>query len=291
MSKLVSIVLPVYNGEKYLRESVDSILQQSYSNWELLIIDDCSSDSSASIAKAYAATDSRIHYYRNAENMKLPRTLNRGFSLAAGEYLTWTSDDNKYRSNALERMVHALDENPELGFVFASCRVINESGKEIEYISVTPDSPRWIVGSNSVGACFLYTRRVYEAVGEYNPDLVFVEDFDYWQRICMKFQAIGISEILYDYRWHKGALTSTMNQEVYNRNLETMLLKNRPGFGKLSPHQEYLYYKKLNSCREKTKENPYKWPYALAKTKNMVLYRMPKKAKSIAYSLFRQRAG
>ena len=87
MSELVRIILPVYNGEQYLRESIDSVIAQTYQNWELIIIDDCSSDASPSIAASYAERDSRIHYYRNEHNLKLPRSLNRGFSLAKGEYL------------------------------------------------------------------------------------------------------------------------------------------------------------------------------------------------------------
>ena len=200
MDKLISIVLPVYNGEKYLRESIDSILRQTYQNWELLILDDCSTDGSATIAKEYAARDARICYYRNDTNLQLPRNLNKGFSLAKGDYLTWTSDDNRYRPQALEKMAAALKADPEAQFVFASCRIIDESGKEIEYISVSPQSPRWIVGSNTVGACFLYTRRVYEEIGDYDPEMKLVEDYDYWQRICLRFKAIGIEEILYDYR-------------------------------------------------------------------------------------------
>ena len=109
MESLISIVLPIYNGEKYMRKSIDSVLAQTYANWELLIIDDGSTDNTAIIAQEYAANDSRIRYYKNPENMRLPKTLNRGFSLAGGDFLTWTSDDNYYYPTALETMHNALD--------------------------------------------------------------------------------------------------------------------------------------------------------------------------------------
>lgn len=125
MEELISIVLPVYNGEKYLRESIDSVLAQTYKNWELLIVDDCSTDSSAAIAKEYASKDRRIYYYRNENNLRLPRNLNKGFRLAKGDYLTWTSDDNKFKPMALEKMYDALKNNQDAQFVFASCRVIS----------------------------------------------------------------------------------------------------------------------------------------------------------------------
>ena len=88
MESLISIVLPIYNGEKYMRKSIDSVLAQTYANWELLIIDDGSTDNTAIIAQEYAANGSRIRYYKNPENMRLPKTLNRGFSLARGDFLT-----------------------------------------------------------------------------------------------------------------------------------------------------------------------------------------------------------
>ncbi len=264
-----------------MKESIDSILNQTYSNWELLSLDDCSTDRSPIIAEEYVKADSRVHYYRNEKNLQLPGNLNRGFSLAKGEYLTWTSDDNRYRPEALQKMADVLDKNPDVQFVFASSRIIDGKGKEIEYIMVSPDSPDRIVGVNSVGACFLYTRLAYNTVGEYDADLKYVEDFDYWQRICMKFRAIGISEILYDYRWHDKALTSTMSREIFNNNLEKMLLKNRPGFGKLSVHQNYLYYKSLSGCRNDMTANPYKWRFYAAKIQNLLLYRLPGKIKKI----------
>ena len=80
MNDLISIVLPVYNGAKYLRESIDSVLAQTYTNWELLIVDDCSGDETPEIAREYAEKDPRIHYYRNEQNLRLPRNLNKGFS-------------------------------------------------------------------------------------------------------------------------------------------------------------------------------------------------------------------
>ncbi len=250
MDNLISIVLPIYNGEKYMRESIDSVLAQTYRNWELLILDDCSTDATSKIAQEYVKQDSRIRYYRNEENLRLPKNLNRGFSLARGQYLTWTSDDNRYKPHALEVMLSALQSAPDADFTFASCRVIDGEGREIEYMMVSEDSKRRIVGSNPVGACFLYTRKAYEAVGEYDPDYVLVEDFDYWQRVMARFQAVAIPEILYEYRFHEGALTSTMKKDLFHRNLEKILLKNRSAFGRLSLLEAYYYYMGLHNCRQ-----------------------------------------
>lgn len=283
MEELISIVLPVYNGEKYLRESIDSVLAQTYKNWELLIVDDCSTDSSAAIAKEYASKDRRIYYYRNEKNLRLPRNLNKGFRLAKGDYLTWTSDDNKFKPTALEKMYDALKNNQNAQFVFASCRVINSEGEEIEYIMVDDKRKKQIVGHNVVGACFMYTRKAYEEVGEYNPDFTLVEDYDYWQRIYAKFNAVAISDILYEYRWHDGALTSTMKKDAFNKTLEKMLLKNRPLFGKIDTESNYYFYQGLYNCRKNLddKKNPYKWKYKWYSMIFLFEYRIPGKIKRV----------
>lgn len=280
MEKLVSIVLPIYNGEKYMRKSIQSVLDQSYKNWELLILDDCSTDRTSEIAKEYILVDSRIKYFKNEENLRLPRNLNKGFSLSKGEYLTWTSDDNMYKFDAIEKMVNAL-ENSKAEFVYASCRIIDEDDKEIEYIMVNGNGNKQIVGSNPVGACFMYTRNVYEVIGDYDPKYTLVEDFDYWQRIFMKFEVTYITEILYYYRWHNGALTSTMKKDIFNQTLEKLLLKNRTGFGKIDMESKYYFYKGLYDCRKNLNDakNPYIGKYKFYSLLFLLRYRLPNKMK------------
>ena len=108
----VSIILPVYNGEKYLSLAIESILKQTYKNFELIIIDDCSSDQTHSIALKYKEKDSRVRVYRNKTNSKLPVSLNAGFHVATGELFTWTSDDNILKPETIETMVHVLNKTP-----------------------------------------------------------------------------------------------------------------------------------------------------------------------------------
>ena len=265
-----------------MRQSIDSIILQTYKNWELLIVDDGSTDQTAKIAAEYEKKDSRILYFKNPENLRLPRTLNRGFSLAKGDFLTWTSDDNYYYPNALEKMLNALTLQ-QREFVFASCDIVDAAGKIVECISVGAWSVKRIVGCNPVGACFMYSRKVYETIGEYDPELALVEDFDYWQRICMEFTPVCLSEKLYAYRWHDAALTSTMKKDLFNRTLEKCLLKNRAGFGKIGFEEKYYYYKGLYTCRTNLGErrNPYKVSYQIYSFLYFWLRRVPNKIKRI----------
>lgn len=241
-----------------MRESIDSVRAQTYENWELLIVDDASTDRTASIAHEYEKMDLRIHYYRNPQNMGLPKTLNQGFSLSCGAYLTWTSDDNYYYPTALEVMCRVLQrENKD--FVFASYDVINANGTIIRCTWANDLFRKMIVGCNPVGACFLYSRKVYETIGDYDPALALVEDFDYWQRAFLKFELVCIHDKLYAYRQHDGTLTNTMKRETFYWTLEQCLLKNRPGFGKLDCVSSYFFYQALYNCRKElgSDKNPY----------------------------------
>lgn len=242
MDDLVSIILPVYNGERFLKKSIESVINQTYKNWELLILDDCSVDSTAVISQEYCKKDERILYYLNDYNLKLPGNLNKGFALAKGDYLTWTSDDNMYRSNALERMIKHLKMNPAIDLVYASYQVIDENDEPGMICLADNRGKEHILGSNVVGACFLYTRKAYELVGNYREDLLLVEDFDYWQRMIAQVKAEAIDEVLYDYRWHSNTLTSKKNEKQFGLVTEKMLLKNRPLYGKLNIEQKAYFY-------------------------------------------------
>ena len=124
---MVSIVLPVYNGADMLRESLDSILAQTYTNFELIAINDGSTDNSGEILEEYATRDQRIRVVHQ-ENQKLPRALSRGFLLAQGEFLTWTSHDNRMKLDCLQKLVACLHRHPNWNMVYANIDIIADDG-------------------------------------------------------------------------------------------------------------------------------------------------------------------
>lgn len=213
----VSIVLPSYNGGKYIMESVDSILGQTYTDWELIIVDDCSTDNTLEIARRYEAGDKRIRVIHNEVNQKLPGALNAGFQYAKGKYLTWTSDDNRYLADALAVMVERLEASGA-AMVCGGMHAIDDSGRlKWDKVLLYQDGElcRW----NSVGACFLYRREVWDHIGEYDTELYCVEDYDYWLRIKQEFGKIEpIDRVLYQYRYHENSLTAT-KREIIRRAL------------------------------------------------------------------------
>lgn len=211
-NKLISIVLPVYNGEKFLRDSIDSIINQTYKNWELIIVNDCSTDNSLKIAQEYANLDKRIKVISNETNKKLPASLNIGFKEAKGEYLTWTSDDNMYKPKALEKMYNFLEQNKEYIMVCAKFeKIINDN---IENIYTPKPIPENMIFECSVGACFLYRRNVLDLVGEYDTQWFLVEDYEYWLRVCLIGKIGVIYENLYTYRLHDACLSTLRSYDV-----------------------------------------------------------------------------
>lgn len=282
MSKKVSVVLPTYNGEDFLASSIDSILAQTYENWELIVVDDGSSDRTAEIAQEYAKKDGRISYYKNEKNLKLPKSLNRGFAMSTGDYLTWTSDDNLYYPDAFAEMVRVLESDPQIGFVFASCDIINAEGKKVgEWKMKETMELRKIMGDNIVGACFMYKRRVYALVGDYNPNLFLAEDFDYWQRIFAKFRVKPIEKVLYAYRDHADNLTNTINQDTLCQICERTILKNARLYDKLDTVQKYYLHEGLHRNRLKSSKDPefYAEDYRVYKNIHTLTYLIPRKIK------------
>lgn len=221
----VSIVLPVYNGERYLAQAIESCLSQTFSDWELIVVDDASTDGTPAIIADFCARDARVRSVRHETNRKLPGALNTGFALANGEFLTWTSDDNRYRPRALETMVEFLGRRPEVDTVYTDYTAIDDDGAVTGRVEV-PD-PVYLVRENVIGPCFLYRRSVHEGVGRYDEELFLVEDYDFWLRTGARFQMVPLHQDLYLYRRHQSSLTNMYRQRVLV-NREATLRKNLP---------------------------------------------------------------
>lgn len=214
---VVSVVLPTFNGARYLAESMQSVIDQTFTDWELIIVDDCSTDQTPDIIEQFAKQDPRIRSIRHQTNRKLPAALNTGFAKARGEFLTWTSDDNRFRRNALQVLVDFLSSQTGVDIVYAGFTKIDSGGRELE--TVPPPPPQLLLDGDVVGACFMYRRIVHHRVGDYAENLFCVEDYDFWLR-CSKCCRFGVvNEDLYEYRVHAASLTETQTQLIHERTL------------------------------------------------------------------------
>lgn len=216
---MISIVLPTYNGEKYIKQSIDSVLKQSIDDWELIIVDDCSIDNTPQIVEEYRNRDSRIQVIRNAQNKKLPGSLNIGFKKAKGELFTWTSDDNAYAPNALERLKNCI-ENTEADFIYSNYKFIDPEDFIIGDMKTGPSEMLQLI--DNIGACFLYKREIHEELNGYDVNKFYVEDYDFWLRAYRKFVFFHLDEYLYYYRIQPSALSWTHNEEVQRKTIELL---------------------------------------------------------------------
>ncbi len=210
----ISVVLPVYNGEQFLSQSIQSILDQTHRNWELLLIDDCSTDSTPHIIAEYRDRDKRIKSVRNKRNKRLPGSLNTGFRMATGDYVTWTSDDNLYKPTAFQEMAGYLDAHPDIAFVYADSDIIDEDGNVVE-IAEAGDWKKLGL-TDVIGGCFLYRNAIHDAVGYYDEETYLAEDLEFELRAMVNgfhFQPLAVN--LYQYRDHPDSLTNTKSRQIF----------------------------------------------------------------------------
>ena len=210
LSPKVSIVLPTHNGAKYIQQSIDSCLNQTYKNIELIIVDDGSTDETPEIIKSYE--DKRIKCLMHEKNKGLPHAINTGFASATGEYLTWTSDDNCYTEKALEKMLSFVRAK-DCSFVYCDFYRFNDENPSKLNTVRLPDVLA-LENHNDVGACFLYAKKVKEVIGDYDPDTELAEDYDYWIRVSKEFSMCHLAKTLYFYREYVKSLSLSRFYEV-----------------------------------------------------------------------------
>lgn len=213
----ISVVLPCYNGATMLPTAIESCINQSFKDWELIIVNDCSTDNTLEVALQYADIDNRIRVLDNETNLKLPASLNRGFSEARGLYYTWTSDDNIMHANMLQELSSFLDRNPECGLVASDYIVIDEHDNLKRKVELPDNLSVLLPLNNYLGCSFMYRKEVAKYVGDYRVDLFLVEDYEYWIRIAMEYPIARLNKILYSYREHPKSLTSTRQLEIKER--------------------------------------------------------------------------
>ena len=200
---LVSVVLPTLNGKRYIAASIESCLAQTYEWFELIVVDDGSTDGTADVVRTFQ--DPRLTLLGLAQNVGLPDALNRGFAEARGEYYTYTSDDNLYAPEALATLAAALEQHPEVGLVYAGQSIIDADGHVLREANHFP--PEALAWMNPIGGCFMYRRSVAEDVGEYDPRFLLAEDAHYWMRISRRAEILQLPGRHYYYRLHPDSLT------------------------------------------------------------------------------------
>jgi glycosyltransferase involved in cell wall biosynthesis len=202
----VSVCLVTYNRAQRLPKTIDSLLAQSFADFEFIISDDCSTDETQEICQEYVRRDPRIRYRRNERNLGMPGNLNVSLQAASGSYLANLHDGDVYRSDLIARWRAALDAELTAGFVFNAYRAVHDDGRvELYRESYPPLIPgRQLVERllSQWGSCVFGTvmarRSAYEQVGWFDPQFGNFSDVDMWLRIAAQYDVAYVSEPLMD---------------------------------------------------------------------------------------------
>ena len=208
----VTVLLPVYNAVRYAADALRSVLTQSFTNFEVLVLDDGSTDGSADVVGSF--DDPRVRLVRAASNVGLTPTLNRGLALARGELIARQDADDVSEPTRLERQVACLDANPEVAVVGSWYIKIDASGESLgdRHLPVRDTALRWALLSYCpiVHSAATFRRQAILALGGYDEQFAYAQDYDLWSRVARHHRLGTVSECLVRYRVLPTSLTATI---------------------------------------------------------------------------------
>lgn len=228
----VSVIMPIYNEEKYLSKAIDSILAQTYSAWELIIVNDASTDRSEEIVKSY--TDSRIRYLSYEENRGNPYAQNLGMKAARGEYLLALAGDDIAYPNMLSCQVEYLDAHPECVHVQGAMDYIDEEGNvtktkiESKYKTDVEIRAYELYGNCVCGGASMFRRKVIEKYGlKYDLEAIVSQDYLLWINMLPYGEFACIDDTVFQYRSNYGSNSKRImsnNKEWYDKFMRKLFM-------------------------------------------------------------------
>ncbi|HFU4234897.1 TPA: glycosyltransferase family 2 protein [Streptococcus suis] len=212
---LVSIVMPAYNCEKYVVEAINSILAQTYRNWELLVLDDGSKDNTLRIIEEFSQKDSRIKALPNGKNMGVSATRNRGIELASGEWIAFLDSDDMWKPEKLEKQFEIV-EKEAAEFLFTGSSYINEEGEAYKEIFEVPEKITYkkLRNQNVISCSSVLVKKKYFEHIKMEKDEMH-EDYAVWLRILKTgVTAFGVNEPLLIYRISRNSKSGNKMKTV-----------------------------------------------------------------------------
>jgi len=214
---LVSVVMPAFNAGQYIGASIQSILLQSYSNFELIIMDDASTDNTAAVVSDIAINDGRVHLYRNKENLGIAGNRNKGASLAIGKYLAWQDADDISLPNRLALQVKFMEEHPAVGIMGGSIQLFDSSGDlGLRHYPLSDQLIRRAIFKYSpiTQPAAMVRVNALAKVGPYDLECPPAEDLDMTFRIGSHYQLANIPEVLVRYRVSPFSATAKLQKRM-----------------------------------------------------------------------------
>lgn len=206
-TKIVSVIIPCYNGAQFLSEAIESALAQTYPPFEILVVDDGSTDNTGEVAARYQG----VRYIRQ-ENQGASIARNTGLSKSQGDYLVFLDHDDRILPKALEVGVNSLNQHPACGFVFGFSRSIRADGSllgEAQSEWIETANYQLILSGRSLSppATVMFRRAVFESVGEFDRSFDPAEDYEFYLRVARAFPIYCHNQIIVEYRRHDNNLS------------------------------------------------------------------------------------
>lgn len=200
---MINIIMPAYNADLYIEEAIQSVLHQTYKDWKLLVIDDCSSDQTPEIINSYTNIDSRIQYIRNECNLGVAASRNKGVAMASGEWIAFLDSDDCWRTDKLQKQINYAH-NFDADFTFTGSCFMNEKSQPLNHFLSVPNhiSYKELLKQNIISCSSVFIRRsIIEDYPMENANYLH-EDFAVWLQILRdkNIYAYGINEPLLIYR-------------------------------------------------------------------------------------------
>lgn len=240
---LVTVLMAVYNGEKYLREAIESILKQSLGFFEFIIVDDASTDNSRKLVESYR--DPRIRVVINPYNLRLAVSLNRGLSMARGKYIVRMDADDISHPERLEKQVAFMENHTDIGVSGSWLNCFGDKRQLWDY-PLTPGLIQCnLLFHNQLGHSTVIMRREMMLKNGlyYNPRFKETEDYELWTRCSERFHLGNLAEVLLLYRWHQNqASQARLAEQRYYHSLVCQRQLNRIGL-QPSPDEMALHLK------------------------------------------------
>jgi glycosyltransferase involved in cell wall biosynthesis len=232
--KLVSIIMPAYNCERFVEKAIDSILKQTYSNFELLIADDASKDTTKKMIDTYQ--DSRIKLFHNEENLGYTQASNKLFALCKGDFITFQDADDYSELNRIKTLVDFLEANTEIACVGSNTAKVDENDQAFWWSDVPLEDKKirdYFSRMQVVmtGSSLMVRRKVSDTLGLYHSyfNRIGSEDVYWYSLILSQYKVANLKEVLYYYRTNPNSVTSFFKNPKSNvlYNLIVMLYKRR----------------------------------------------------------------
>ncbi len=205
---LISIITPVYNSKRYISENIKSVQAQTYTDWEHILVDDCSSDDSESIIKSYQSKDHRIKYHRLEENSGAGIARNKAIELAQGNYIAFLDSDDQWYPQKLEKQLLFMQKN-DYHFSFTDYDMMDEKGQKLsKYVKCNPIvTYKSALYKNPIG-CLTVIYSVDFFGKQYMPSIRKRQDYGLWLNLLKKTDGYGLNECLASYRTGNASISA-----------------------------------------------------------------------------------